>query len=107
MPESNPVENESNLVENERNPVDKASSLFGGLLGEEARNSDAPLVRHVFDAFRRFERVEFDTPDVPEADGFLFEYGNLDRPGPPMFSIRLIRRLKKSDEAEEQQSHVQ
>ncbi|MEV0225344.1 hypothetical protein [Streptomyces sp. NPDC050704] len=48
-------------------------------------------------AFVRFGRRRLRTPDSPDADGLLFQYGTYSFDGPPTFTLDFTRQFEVSD----------
>jgi hypothetical protein len=55
-------------------PIDAAESILRELGGFPADNARVPPADEVLTAIERFAQVEFDVADLPEQDGFLFQY---------------------------------
>ncbi|MEU4116239.1 hypothetical protein AB0F71_17290 [Kitasatospora sp. NPDC028055] len=58
-------------------------------------------------AFLRFGRARFDTPDTPDADGLLFQYGTYSFDGPPTFSLDLTRQFEINDSSGDHHHYLQ
>ncbi|MFJ6842772.1 hypothetical protein ACIQRE_08885 [Streptomyces griseoluteus] len=56
---------------------------------------------------REFSAVEFEVPDLPDADGYLFQYGNVNWFPEPTFALSIVRQLEVVDAAGEHESYVQ
>ncbi|MEV7549763.1 hypothetical protein AB0N89_09090 [Amycolatopsis sp. NPDC089917] len=56
---------------------------------------------------RGFEPVEFDGTDGPDADGFLFEYCEVNWFSEPVFSVGFVRQLEIVDADGEHEQHSQ
>ncbi|MFE7210074.1 hypothetical protein ACFU93_08795 [Streptomyces sp. NPDC057611] len=56
---------------------------------------------------RRFSAIEFDVPELPDADGYLFQYGKVNWFPEPTFALGIVRQLEVVDAAGEHESYVQ
>ncbi|RAJ70645.1 hypothetical protein K377_07869 [Streptomyces sp. PsTaAH-137] len=82
-----------------------------GLLESElraARETRADLgAEDVWRAFLRFGRVRFDTPDTPDVDGLLFQYGTHAFDAPATFTLDFTRQFDVIDSDGEHDHYVQ
>ncbi|MDX3453182.1 hypothetical protein PV396_14680 [Streptomyces sp. ME02-8801-2C] len=56
---------------------------------------------------RRFSAIEFEVPEIPDADGYLFQYGKVNWFLEPTFTLGIVRQLEVVDAAGEHESYVQ
>ncbi|MCY0944081.1 hypothetical protein [Streptomyces antarcticus] len=56
---------------------------------------------------RRFSAIEFEVPELPDADGYLFQYGEVNWFPEPTFALSIVRQLEVVDAAGEHESYVQ
>lgn len=56
---------------------------------------------------RRFSAIEFEVPELPDADGYLFQYGKVNWFPEPTFALGIVRQLEVVDAAGEHESYVQ
>lgn len=56
---------------------------------------------------RRFSAIEFEAPEIPDADGYLFQYGKANWFPEPTFALGIVRQLEVVDAAGEHESYVQ
>jgi hypothetical protein len=74
-----------------KNPVDTAVALARGLIaGRPPLNSPVP---ELIALVRDFSTVEFDVPDIADADGYLFQYGRVSWFPEPTFVLSIVRQL--------------
>jgi hypothetical protein len=89
----------------ERLRLDDARVTLQGLVsGEQGSTSD---VAAALRAFERFASMQFQVPDLPDADGLLFQYGVFSFTGRPMFTLSLIRQFEQCDEQGDHESYRQ
>ncbi|MFS8095775.1 hypothetical protein LFM09_01430 [Lentzea alba] len=88
-----------------RNKVCDAVAVARGLLDATSR-LDFPVAALV-DLARRFAAIEFDTPDAPDADGYLFQHGEASWFSEPAFVLGLVRQLEVEDSSGEHEAYVQ
>src|SRR5215831_15338988 len=55
---------------------------------------------------RRFSEVEFEVPELPDADGYLFQYGRAGWLPEPTFVLGILRQFEVVDSAGEHESYV-
>lgn len=60
-----------------------------------------------FEVVRRFSAVDFDVPEDPDADGYLFQYGKVNWLPEPTFSFGLVRQLEVVDPSGEHECYLQ
>lgn len=77
--------------------VDEAVGLPDGELGAKGRALTDLDTEDAWLAFLRFGRRLFDVPEMPDADGLLFQYGTYSFDGPPSFTLDLTRQFEVSD----------
>jgi len=58
-------------------------------------------------AVRSFSAIEFEVPELPDADGYLFQYGKVNWFSEPTFAVGIVRQLEVVDSAGEHESYVQ
>ncbi|MDM8085788.1 hypothetical protein QUV83_13510 [Cellulomonas cellasea] len=56
---------------------------------------------------KRFSAFEFDVPDLPDADGYLFQYGKVNWLPEPTFVMGVVRQLEIVDAAGQHERYVQ
>ncbi|MFF8827844.1 hypothetical protein [Streptomyces sp. NPDC015131] len=56
---------------------------------------------------RRFAEIEFEVPELPDADGYLFQYGQANWFPEPTFALGIVRQIEFVDAAGEHESYVQ
>ncbi|WP_052744565.1 hypothetical protein [Streptomyces odonnellii] len=56
---------------------------------------------------RRFSAIEFEVPELPNADGYLFQYGKANWFPEPTFALGIVRQLEVVDAAGEHESYIQ
>ncbi len=66
-----------------------------------------PTVAELHEAVRRFALVEFDVPDSPDSDGFLFQYGKVNWLPEPTFVVGFVRQLAVADVKGEHECYSQ
>ncbi len=84
-------------------PVDEAVGLLKG----ELRVLADLGAEGVWRGFLRFAGRLFDVPDVPDADGLLFQYGTYSFGGPPAFTLDFVRQFVVVDEDGDHDHFVQ
>ena len=89
----------------EKQPVADAVAVARRLVDE--MDGFDPSLAGVVRVAEAFAGVEFDVPDVPDADGFLFQYGRVSWFSEPTFSVSIIRQLEVADSTGEHESYVQ
>lgn len=88
--------------------VSDASTILAGLLFSRPGVASGPCEpQAVLDAVKQFERVRFDGTDVPDGDGFLFQYGTYPSIGDGGFRISVVRQLVRLDQDGEFESYTQ
>ncbi|MFE3270834.1 hypothetical protein [Streptomyces sp. NPDC059215] len=58
-------------------------------------------------AVGRFSAIEFEVPEIPDADGYLFQYGKVNWFPEPTFALGIVRQLEVVDSSGEHESYVQ
>lgn len=91
----------------DKNPIDSGGRTLRDLVSMETIGQDWPPPRGLAGIFSKFAQIQFDVPDAPEVDGFLFEYGRFDFTSQPTFVVSLARQLEKFDESGEHDSYSQ
>ncbi|MEV0823630.1 hypothetical protein [Nonomuraea rubra] len=76
----------------DRRQVDEALELARGLLDDASTFSFRPS--GLTELMRRYSTIEFDVPDVSDADGYLFQYGKAGWFTEPTFVLSLARQLE-------------
>ncbi|UQS31259.1 hypothetical protein J5J01_06160 [Streptomyces fradiae] len=56
---------------------------------------------------RKFSAIEFEVPELPDADGYLFQYGKVNWFPEPTFALGIVRQLEVVDSAGEHESYAQ
>lgn len=56
---------------------------------------------------RKFSAIEFEVPELPDADGYLFQYGKVNWFQEPTFALGIVRQLEVVDSVGEHESYVQ
>ncbi|MFJ4777815.1 hypothetical protein [Streptomyces sp. NPDC088762] len=89
--------------------MDEAVGLLEGELGSGSgqRALDDLVTEDFWLAFLRFGRRPFDVPDIPDADGLLFQYGIHAFDGPRAFTLDLTRQFEISASDGDHDHYVQ
>ncbi|WP_198545900.1 hypothetical protein [Actinacidiphila yeochonensis] len=85
--------------------TDEAVGLLKGEL--RSRAFADPVTEDVWLAFLRFGRRPFLVPEVPDADGLLFQYGTYAFDGVPTFTLDLTRQFEVCDNDGDHDHYVQ
>ncbi|MFJ3616336.1 hypothetical protein [Streptomyces hydrogenans] len=85
--------------------VDSAEGI-ARRLAEEVGGFDRPL-SGLTELVRRFSAIEFEVPELPDADGYLFQFGKVNWFPEPTFALSVVRQLEVVDAAGEHESYVQ
>ncbi|WP_329317065.1 MULTISPECIES: hypothetical protein [unclassified Streptomyces] len=85
--------------------VDSAEGVARRLV-EEMGGFD-PSLSGLTRLVRRFSAIEFEVPELPDADGYLFQYGEVNWFPEPTFALGIVRQLEVVDAAGEHESYVQ
>ncbi|WP_433358750.1 hypothetical protein [Streptosporangium sp. CA-115845] len=85
--------------------VEAALDLARGLLGEPPLFTSQ--VSDLTGLVRRYSAIEFDIPELPDADGYLFQYGKVSWFSEPTFVLSLVRQLEVIDSSGEHEYYVQ
>jgi hypothetical protein len=88
-----------------KHQVEEAVAIARSLLDGPVR-LDSPATTLV-DLARRFSVIEFDIPDVPDADGYLFQYGKVSWFSEPTFVLSVVRQLEVMGSLGEHESYAQ
>jgi hypothetical protein len=56
---------------------------------------------------RKFSAIEFEVPELPDADGYLFQYGKVNWFPEPTFALSIVRQLEVFDSAGEHEFYIQ
>ncbi|MGW0839795.1 hypothetical protein ACWD26_06495 [Streptomyces sp. NPDC002787] len=56
---------------------------------------------------RRFSAIEFEVPELPDADGYLFQYGKVNWFPEPTFTLGIVRQLEIGDATGKHEAFVQ
>ncbi|WP_261570969.1 hypothetical protein [Frankia gtarii] len=59
------------------------------------------------DLIRRYSLIDFDVPDSPDADGYLFQYGKAGWFSEPTFVLSMVRQLEVVDPLGRHESYIQ
>jgi hypothetical protein len=89
----------------ERRPVLGAGEIARNL-AEEDGGLVLPISR-LTRLVRRFSAIEFEVPDLPDADGYLFQYGQVNWFSEPTFALGVVRQFELVDAHGEHDSYVQ
>jgi hypothetical protein len=89
----------------ERLRLEDARETLQGLVGGEQDTTGG--VADALRAFERFASMQFQVPDLPDADGLLFQYGVFSFTGRAMFTLSLIRQFEQCDEQGDHESYRQ
>jgi hypothetical protein len=87
--------------------TDQAARLLYDQLHLDQRPGANTTTEDAWLAFVRFARLRFDTPDSPDADGLLHQYGVFSFDGLPAFSLDLTRQFEVVDNVGEHDYYVQ
>ncbi|MFJ8041361.1 hypothetical protein ACIRBX_12730 [Kitasatospora sp. NPDC096147] len=85
--------------------VDAAEGIARRLV--EGMDSLDPSLPGLTQLVRRFSAVEFEVPELPDADGYLFQYGKANWFPEPTFALGIVRQLEVVDASGEHESYVQ
>lgn len=88
-------------------PIRAAEQVFRDLIEFRAEGEPTPSFDRFLDAVRRFGSVEFDVPDAPDADGFLFQYGTFKWLPEPAFVVGIARQFDILDESGDHVDYIQ
>jgi hypothetical protein len=88
-------------------PVEAAPAIVRELIAPAAGGGGVPSRADLVAAVRRFAQVEFDVPDGPGADGFLFQYGPANWFPEPTFVLGVARQFEVLDDAGEHGCYYQ
>jgi hypothetical protein len=80
--------------------------LLRAMLDEHVPSGQAVTPALAWVVFLAFARVDLGAPDVPDADGLLYEYGVFELGERPIFSLDLGRQLAVADKDEYVQVHL-
>jgi hypothetical protein len=85
--------------------VEAAAGIARRLAGEMDSSGSSPsgLARLV----KRFSAIDFEVPELPDADGYLFQYGKVNWFPEPTFALGIVRQLEVVDASGEHESYVQ
>lgn len=90
----------------QRLPVEAAETVFRDLGGLPVSGPRIPEPAQVLTAVERFATVEFDvSPELPDQDGFLFEYTTI--AGDTIFSLGITRQFEIVDADGDHERFVQ
>ena len=84
----------------DREQLEHAPERLRQLLGGRHERASVELLS----VLREFERVRFDVPEIPDADGFLFQYGPSDG---STFVLSVVRQFEVVDADGEHDGYVQ
>ena len=56
---------------------------------------------------RRYSEIEFNVPELPDADGYLFQYGKVSWFSEPTFVLSLVRQLEVVSSSGEHEYYLQ
>ncbi len=90
-----------------RPSTDEAVRLLEADLRTERQPRAGLDTEHAWRAFIRFGRRRFDTPNTPDADGLLFQYGTYSCGGPTAFTVELTRQFEVIDRDGDHDHYVQ
>lgn len=66
-----------------------------------------PSLSGVARLVKRFSIIEFEVPELADADGYLFQYGKVNWFAEPTFALGIARQLEAVDAADEHESYIQ
>jgi hypothetical protein len=89
----------------ERQNVDAGAGVARRLAAEMdfSASSPAGLARLV----KSFSAIDFEVPELPDADGYLFQYGEVGWFPEPTFALGIVRQLEVVDASGEHEAYVQ
>lgn len=90
-----------------RRPVDSALRVVQDIVGRVGSVREIPNIGEVVAAVHSFERIEFDVPAGAEADGFLFQYGEVNWFADPTFTVSFVRQMEIVDAEGEHEGYSQ
>lgn len=88
-------------------PTTEAITVLRSFLAEDVAQRTSSESDRILRSFTRFACVEFALPDVPDADGLLFQYGIYAFTGRPMFILSLVRQFEQFDRSGEHEALLQ
>ena len=77
--------------------IGEAAAVFQALIKTHGLRVEELTARSAWQVFDDYSRVAFDTPDLPDADGLLYQYGMYRPKGRSLFELDLIRRFELVD----------
>lgn len=86
--------------------VEEAADIARALVGE-SDSFNSPAASGFTDLVRRFSEIEFEVPDVPDADGYLFQFGRASWFPEPTFVLSVVRQLEVVDSSGEHEAYIQ
>jgi hypothetical protein len=89
----------------DKQQVEAALDLARGLLDEISLSN--PQLSDLTGLVRRYSAIEFDVPEVSDADGYLFQYGEVSWFSEPTFALSLVRQLEVVDSYGEHDHYLQ
>jgi hypothetical protein len=74
--------------------IGEAAAVFHGLIRAHGLRVEELTARSAWRVFGEYGRMAFDTPDLPDADGLLYQYGMYRPRGRSLFELDLVRQFE-------------
>jgi hypothetical protein len=87
--------------------IGEAAAVFQALIKTHSLRVEELRARSVWQVFNDYSRVAFDTPDLPDADGLLYQYGMYRPKGRSLFELDLVRQFEVVDAEGDHDHYVQ
>jgi hypothetical protein len=87
--------------------IGEAAAVFHALIRTHGLPVEELTARSAWRVFGEYGRVAFDTPDLPDADGLLYQYGMYRPKGRSLFEFDLVRQFEVVDPGGEHDHYVQ
>jgi len=88
-------------------PIAEAAPAAEALLADVAVGGSVPSRDALIEVIRRLAQLDFETPDTPESDGFLFQYGIANWLPDPAFVVSFVRQFEIVDQQGEHDHYSQ
>ena len=90
-----------------RAAIGEAATLFHALITAHGLRVEELTARSAWQVFGDFGRVVFETPDLPDADGMLYQYGMHRFMRRSLFELDLVRQFEVVDAEGDHDRYVQ
>jgi hypothetical protein len=87
--------------------IGEAAAVFQALIKAHGLRVEELTARSAWQIFGDYSRLAFDTPDLPDADGLLYQYGMYRPKGRSLFELDLVRQFEVVDAEGEHDHYVQ